>query len=123
MTHKTWAPFAILGILIIIAGVFFVVKGDGDLKKGVSGGGVNAQVEKREPVSEEGYQYEVRNAVDAFRANQDLGSLKNSLLETRVPKEYLDFHLSLVGILDKSQSSEIALTQINQLAQTASWLQ
>lgn len=123
MTHKTWAPFSIIGVLIIIIGAVLLFTGRGDSREGSDEAVRDVVTENRTLVSEEGYQYDMRSAIDAFRSNRDADSLKNFLLEVRVPREYLDFHLSLVGILDNSQTPENALTEINQLTQITPWLQ
>lgn len=119
MTHKTWAPFAIMGVLIVIIGGFFLLKGE---KEEIRDGRSNVAVEKREPVTAEGYQFDMQNAIDTFRANEDGAAFKAELLTIRVPKEYLDLHLAFVGAVDTNESADLAIAEINQLAQTASWL-
>ncbi|MCH8049601.1 hypothetical protein IH979_02725 [Patescibacteria group bacterium] len=121
-THRTWFPFILIGLTVLLILVTAVWTRPSDESKPF--GESTAQVVERTAVSKEEYQVLVNEILQRYKSTGDVEQAYQTLLDIVIPPSYKEVHLELVIIMGKFDAgkTEEAQARFNLLKQRYSWL-
>ena len=112
-THRTWVPFILVGITILILAAFFAWGESAGVPNsgGMSGIGVESVTNPQEiipgPTVEE-YTVEMQQLLSIYDRNGDAGQMYESLLHVTVPAERREQHIEFIVAFGELRSGNEA---------------